>query len=152
MADADLEHNTSTGRACSGEIDEGLRSPFSEDHVKSLFTFIGTSLNSGLRVKIRRRFNSWNTWLRSALRTLARGTPEASITARDGEPQLAAAGQTQPESSPTAVGEQGFFRIEFCQQLRDDSAHPWSVVHPRHQMHHDLLCCDFQHPAALCQL
>jgi hypothetical protein len=28
----------------------------------------------------------------------------------------------------------------------------WSVVHPRHQMHYDLLCCDFQHPAALRQL
>src|SRR5207302_6103818 len=83
---------------------------------------------------------------------LARGTPEASITARNGEPQLAAAGQTQLESSPAAVWEQGFFCIEFCQQLRDDSAHSWSVVHPRHQMHHDLLCCDFQHPAALCQL
>ena len=101
-----------------------------------------TSLNSGLRVKIRRRFNSRKTGFGAPCGRWLGGTPEASITPRDGEPQLAAAGQTQPESSPAAVGEHRFFRIEFCQQLGNDSPHSWSVVYPGHQMHLDLLWCD----------
>ena len=61
---------------------------------------VQTSLNSDLRVRIRRRFNSWKTGFTAPPDGGSRGAPEASITPGDGEPQLAAAGQTQPESSP----------------------------------------------------